>query len=233
MTIKLHTGAPREVASQVPMADLLNQLGFHVNERTRRSACRIHGGRNSSAFSWTESGFWRCHSCGAGGDRIALVRAMRQCSFREAVEFLATLAGVSLEDGLPSAAIARARSKREAELATARLLDDAENDALREARDNLSALHDLRRTVSARLRDMSNGACERWPGEGELAWDALRFVANQMRGADAAYCIAAFSPLVERARFAIHLGRRHAMIQEVLERGYVADAKGYRFEVNL
>lgn len=84
-----------EIAGVVPMARLLEALGFAVNERTRRCACILHGGSNPSAFSWREDGVWRCHSCGAGGDKIALVRAVRQCSFYDSLEFLAALAGVT------------------------------------------------------------------------------------------------------------------------------------------
>lgn len=84
----------RQVAGLVRMPRLLERLGFEANERTRRSACVLHGGSNRFAFSWTDAGLWHCHSCGAGGDRIALVRAVKQCGFRKAVEFLAQLAGV-------------------------------------------------------------------------------------------------------------------------------------------
>jgi phage/plasmid primase-like uncharacterized protein len=89
------TNDAREIAALVPMGRLLESLGFAVDERTRRAPCLLHSGSNPTAFSWTESGLWRCHStCGRGGDRIALVRAVRRCSFREAVEYLAVLAGV-------------------------------------------------------------------------------------------------------------------------------------------
>src|SRR5712691_2912375 len=84
----------REIAVLVPTAQLLAALGFDVNERTRRCACILHGGANPTAFSWREDGRWHCFSCGRGGDRIALVRAVCGCSFREAVTFLAQLAGV-------------------------------------------------------------------------------------------------------------------------------------------
>lgn len=86
--------SPNEIAALVPMPEMLRALGFKVTERTRRSACLLHGGSNRSAFSWTEAGLWRCHSCGAGGDRIALVQAVRHCGFREALEFLGQVAGV-------------------------------------------------------------------------------------------------------------------------------------------
>ncbi len=84
----------RQIAGLVAMPRLLTALGFEVNERTRRARCLLHGGSNPSAFSWTDDGRWFCFSCGRGGDRISLAREARQCGFREAMEFLAGLAGV-------------------------------------------------------------------------------------------------------------------------------------------
>lgn len=102
------------VAALVPMPGLLAALCFDVNERTRRSPCLIHGGKNPSAFAWRDDGRWYCHSCGAGGDKFALVRAVRQCSFREAVGFLAALAGVEYHPSkLSRAEVERVRDKRE------------------------------------------------------------------------------------------------------------------------
>jgi len=86
--------SPREIAALISMSQLLAELGFAVNQRTRRCACILHGGSNGSAFSWTETGLWKCHSCGAGGDRIALVVAVKKCSFSTAVEFLAAIVGL-------------------------------------------------------------------------------------------------------------------------------------------
>jgi hypothetical protein len=94
----------REVTALVPMPRLLEALGIPVNERTRRCRCILHGGTNPSAFSWCEDGIWHCHACGAGGDRIALVRAVRKCSFYKAMEFLSEIAGVTY---LPQRASAR------------------------------------------------------------------------------------------------------------------------------
>ncbi len=85
----------QELVGLVPMPRLLEALGFQPNQRSRRCSCVLHEGSNPSAFSWTETGLWKCHSCGAGGDRIALVRATKQLGFRDAVAFLAALAGVT------------------------------------------------------------------------------------------------------------------------------------------
>jgi CHC2-type zinc finger protein len=76
------------------MPRLLETLGFLLRPKKRRCSCVLHNGENPSAFAWSEAGLWKCFSCGAGGDRISLVRAVKNCSFREAVAFLASLAGV-------------------------------------------------------------------------------------------------------------------------------------------
>jgi DNA primase len=105
---------------------LLRALGFEANDRGRRGPCPVHGGRNPGAFSWHEDGRWHCFSCGAGGDRIALVRAVRRCSFRDAVEFLAALAGVEFRSRRVSQReIAQIRQRRErAEHAAWRIADE-------------------------------------------------------------------------------------------------------------
>src|SRR5579872_2375840 len=111
-TVNAMPGGAREIAALVAMPRLLTALGFAVGERTHRCSCILHGGSNPTAFAWTDAGLWKCHSCGAGGDKIALVRAVRQCRFREAVEVLAALAGVEYLNA-PLAPEAQARLHRE------------------------------------------------------------------------------------------------------------------------
>jgi hypothetical protein len=121
----MHADA-REISALVAMPDLLAGLGFGVNERTRRASCVLHSGSNPTAFSWRENGRWHCFSCGAGGDRIALVRAAKRCSFREAVEFLAGLAGVQFHSRPVSRRdAARTRRRRtQAERAAWKIVDE-------------------------------------------------------------------------------------------------------------
>jgi phage/plasmid primase-like uncharacterized protein len=116
----------RQIAALVTMPRLLTALGFEANERRRRGPCPVHGGRNSSAFSWHEDGRWHCFSCGAGGDRIALVRVVRRCSFREAVQFLAALTGTEFRSlRVSRREIAQTRQRRErAEHAAWRIADE-------------------------------------------------------------------------------------------------------------
>jgi phage/plasmid primase-like uncharacterized protein len=216
---------PNEVAALVPMPRLLEALGFDVNERTRRCACILHGGSNPSAFSWTEAGLWKCYSCGAGGDRIALIRVARSCSFGEALRFLASLAGVEIAQGkLSLADTERLLQERQDEERAAYLLADAEHNLLLELIDELESLRELRFKAGSSLAAWRNP---------ELCWAALKFVADTLPRTDTAYCIATFSVAVERARFALRPELRPAMIDSALERGFVATAKGYRFEVAL
>jgi len=114
-----------EIAALVEIPQLLRTLGFEANERTRRCACVLHGGSNPTAFAWREDGHWRCFSCGLGGDRIELVCRVRGCGFREAVHFLAQLAGVEYRpDKLSRHQLGLVRHRRERAAAVAWLIRD-------------------------------------------------------------------------------------------------------------
>jgi len=78
--------------------DLLNDLGFQkINVQTRRCCCLLHNGKNQNSFSWKQDSF-KCFSCQKSGDAIDLVKAINNCSFREAVKFLAAKIGFFLEE---------------------------------------------------------------------------------------------------------------------------------------
>ncbi len=158
----------REIAALVPMPRLLATLGFEVNERIRRCACRLHGGSNPTAFAWREDGYWRCFSCGRGGDRIALVRNARECSFREALEFLAGLAGVKFRFHRRSrvdVAITRRRRDR-AERAAWRIADEIGR-LRRYYTDALHRCERLQRRIGGQLLRASRDR------ERERTWDRL------------------------------------------------------------
>ena len=142
----------REVAALVVMPRLLAALGFEANERTRRGPCPLHGGRNPSAFAWREDGRWRCFACGACGDRIALVRAVRRCSFSEAIRFIAILAGVECEHLFISRErIQHQKRIGEREAAEADSLLACEFVAWREAQDVVLQLEAIRRHAGSVL----------------------------------------------------------------------------------
>lgn len=56
-----------------------SRLGFHVNARSNRGACPVHGGKYPQSFALDARGGFivaACHSCGFGGDVIELVGAI-------------------------------------------------------------------------------------------------------------------------------------------------------------
>lgn len=161
----------QEISALVPMPRLLEALRIEANERTRRGPCPIHGGSNTSAFSWRDDGRWHCFSCGRGGDRIALVRAAKNYSFREAVELLARLAGVEFRAGHATRMSPRKRAKAERqretrEQAAWRISDEIS----RLRRYYTDALHRTER-LQTRIGEQSLQAASE--AEREAAWERL------------------------------------------------------------
>jgi DNA primase len=80
---------------------VIESLGFKVTNETHkevRAACIIHGGDNETAFRVNkERKTWTCftHKCHEqyGNDMIGLVRALRSCTFMEALDYLEELTG--------------------------------------------------------------------------------------------------------------------------------------------
>jgi hypothetical protein len=213
----------RGVSALVAMPHLLAVLGFGVNERTHRAACLLHRGSNRSAFSWRDDGRWHCFKCGAGGDRIALVQAMRGCTFAVALGFLSKLAGVEVGQSKLSRSDTE-QLQRQTEERTAHILANAEQGLLLELAAELESLRRLRRAANASL------SAGKRP---ELCWDSLKFIADTLPRTDTAYCISAFAASVERAKFALHPELRPVMIDAALERGVVTNSNGYCSKVPL
>jgi hypothetical protein len=227
-------GDAHEIAGLVPMPELLGALGFEVNTRTHRSACPLHKGSNPTAFSWTETGLWRCHSCSAGGDKISLVRAVRGCSFPDALKILCALAGVEIEPGaVLREEILRSKRERQALRNNALTLVRVERASWNEARNAVLCLEAIRHNAGRRLDEIGAGKPERFSGEAEWCWAAIAEVSRQMPRAAAAYAIASFAPLSERLRFALDANAAGQAVEAALGCGYVADDRGRRFEVVL
>ncbi|MBI4333026.1 MAG: hypothetical protein HY673_17300 [Chloroflexi bacterium] len=60
--------------------------------------CPVHGDEHASARIYPD-GHWFCYGCSVGGDVFDWLRAVRHYEFREAVEYLAAVAGIPLESG--------------------------------------------------------------------------------------------------------------------------------------
>ena len=116
------------------------------------------------------------------------MREVRHCSFREAVEFLAALAGVEYRPRLVlRGTLERQKRHRERETAEADALLALEFVAWCEARALVLQLEAIRRNAGKRLQAIHRGEQERWTGETDLAWEALAEVYRQLPRAVAAY----------------------------------------------
>jgi len=93
-----------QLFAHVDLADLAGQAGakLHRTGNALRSACPLHKGKNSTAFSvYTDDNGrqrWHCHTgCNAGGDAIDFVRRWKNLDFIEAARWLADHAGLDAE----------------------------------------------------------------------------------------------------------------------------------------
>ena len=94
---------------------VLEAHGYPVPHRGRRMPCPFCGGDNSSQrFSFTATLF-HCFACGAGGDVFELVRRLRSCDFRQAVEVVASITGTAPEALPPAEVLQRQRVARRRE----------------------------------------------------------------------------------------------------------------------
>jgi CHC2 zinc finger len=205
---------PREIAATVQMPALLRALGFEPNDRTHRCECVLHGGSNPTAFSWREDGRWRCFSCGRGGDRIALAQYARNFSFRDAVQFIAALAGVSYSP--------KRVSRREIERAKKRS-EHAEEAAWR-IRDEVLRLRSYYRNGllrAERLWSRLGGELLRADSEveSEFQWERMAKLAPVITFFLAAYSFLSRADAVTLAHFALAstLERRAQILEEADE----------------
>ena len=73
--------------------------------------CPFHNERTPSFSVNRVEGFYHCFGCGASGDAITFVRETEHCDFSEAVEQLATAAGITLTYDQPSERLGQQRRK--------------------------------------------------------------------------------------------------------------------------
>lgn len=182
-----------------PMADLLASAGFRVRSG-KRADCTSCSGRSCATVAFTGDVYF-CHRCNRSGNRESLAREL----------------GLLASD--PESVARRSRQAREAARlrGVADRLRDAEKHVLARSRDNLLSLVALRRNVGAHLVALHAGARERFHGESEFCWEALRFVADHEARASAAYLVTAFGGEKDRALFALHPDQRVPIVERVLK----------------
>ena len=229
-SISLLRLSPSEIAALVPMEALLPELGFHVNSRTRRAACRLHGGTNPSAFAWEEDGRWICFNCGKGGDKIALVKAVRGCGFKEALAFLGRLAGVEVFQHRPNSRELAERRRKQARVEyAAEKLRLLEAHLRRRYREEIHKIEQLKQKASRILKEKSEHRESQ--ALAEWAWSAVGVVIKWLPQLTAAYSILCFASAGERAKFALHPEQAEEIINQTIYRGYVTDDRGRVCEV--
>ncbi len=92
-----------DVDSVRDATDLVRLIGEHVALRPKGrehvGLCPFHDDKNPSFAVVTHKGnaFYKCHSCGAGGDVFDFVKNYHKMEFGEALRFLADRAGITLK----------------------------------------------------------------------------------------------------------------------------------------
>jgi len=198
-----------------PLSDLLALAGFRVRT-ARRADCPSCTGSSRMTVAFAGEVYF-CHRCKRTGNRRTLARELG-------------LLATDRESVIRRLAEARESAKVRS---VADRLRAAERCILGRARANLLSLVALRRNAGARLMALRGGARERFPQETELAWDALRFVADHEARASASYLVAAFASERDCAAFALHPERRAALVDRVLEEGGLRADHGRWMGLNL
>jgi DNA primase len=108
----------KQILDPVVVAESLGLELDKIYGKTIRGRCPFHGGSNRTSFSIDmETGQWVCFSAGCHegySDIIGLVELARKCNFTEAIQYLASMAGVDLDSKEFDAEIEVALSKRDA-----------------------------------------------------------------------------------------------------------------------
>ncbi len=90
-----------DVAAVRERTSIIDVIADHVTLKpagggNMKGLCPFHDERTPSFNVTPSRGFWHCFGCGAGGDAISFLTQLEHLSFAEAVERLASKAGVEL-----------------------------------------------------------------------------------------------------------------------------------------
>lgn len=95
--------ATEYLEQHIDVAKLLDHYEFEGARQEGdiiRCACKLHGGNNNTAFVMrVTNGLWWCHTGNCGGGNIyKLVMRMEECTFPQAVEFVARLFKIDISE---------------------------------------------------------------------------------------------------------------------------------------
>ncbi|RIK31667.1 MAG: DNA primase [Anaerolineae bacterium] len=91
-----------EIKSKIDIVDLVSEAGVKLRHTGKNYTgfCPFHDNKHTPAFVvWPETGTWRCFGqCNEGGDIFKFVMKREGLDFKEALQKLATRAGVELKE---------------------------------------------------------------------------------------------------------------------------------------
>ena len=87
-----------EIKRRLDIVDFIGQtVQLKRAGKSFRGLCPFHGEKTGSFYVSPERGSWHCFGCGEGGDIFSFVQKQDNLGFREALEYLAERAGVTIE----------------------------------------------------------------------------------------------------------------------------------------
>jgi hypothetical protein len=121
------SNASSELKESVRASSRLEDVVSECGVQLRRAGvqlvgrCPIHSEKTPSFYVHPTKQLFHCHACGQGGDVFAFVMAVNNCTFREALQHLASRAGIEVDGFRPSpelqARVATLKAAREKEVA--------------------------------------------------------------------------------------------------------------------
>jgi DNA primase len=89
-----------ELKRRNDLCEIVIEHGIELKRRGRSyyGLCPFHEEKTASFTVSREAGLFHCFGCGVGGDVIGFVTRFHQISFREALDRLATRAGIDLQE---------------------------------------------------------------------------------------------------------------------------------------
>ncbi len=221
----------KEICRMVTIRDALKLAGARLRS-SKRADCPLCKGTSKGTIAFTER-LWHCHRCAAGGDVFSLVQAVNNCGFREALQFVANWAGVTITQAndeinrrLASQGRQRERTRR-----TAMKLAVAERTLRFRCRSQIHWIERIRLRVSERLCELHGGAPERFVHEVDALWAILESASRQSRRLQTTYALLAFGFQRERARFVLQPADRENLIDHALDQGFIGTDDGRMVEV--
>ena len=91
-----------ELRMRLSLADIVGKrVKLTSKGREHSGLCPFHNEKTPSFNVNEDKGFYHCFGCGAHGDMIKFVMDTEKMPFREAVEYLANLAGIHMPKNSP------------------------------------------------------------------------------------------------------------------------------------